>query len=320
MHREIHAWAALAFALVLLVLPFEVEHSSLFLVDVPAAVTTLGCLVCLVNFSQTPPARPLSLAVRGSLIGLIVFEGYLLRENMPIFLAPACIFFLTCQKTRGLVIWAGLVFAIGVGLEQLLYVSKGLGWGFRVLVNVTDQQHYAHLLPEYTWTEFAVREFTFLWHYFKGWPDGVFAVAFYVTALMAHAGMFLWSRSLLLRALALTGLATWFSVAFVIYERVDGGVRALLPPYFRYFQFFFYSAIVSLCWATYQLYRLLSERLSASLSSLRRSQVFVSRAAAVGIGCSVLGVAGFSLHLSLTYIPTHLLRPAGELRETLHAI
>ena len=320
MHREIHPGAAFVFALVLLLLPFEVVHSSLFLVDVPTAVMTLLCLVLVVILSRPPGVSSLSIAGRGSLIGLVAFEGYLLRENAPILLAPAFVFFLFSQQTRRVVVWAGVALALGICLEQLLYLAKGFDWGFRLLVNARAHEGYASFLPVYTWGEFAGRQFVHLWRFFKGWPDGAFAVTFYVTALVAHGGMFLWSRSLLLRALALTGLATWFSVAFAIYGRVDGGVRALALSNFRYFQFFSYSAIVSLCWLTYQLYRTTYGWLLVSRLQPRRSQQVFARTALVGLGCVVLGVVGMSARLTTTYVPARLLNPDGKLQTILRTI
>ncbi|MGH7964191.1 MAG: hypothetical protein ACRERD_20605, partial [Candidatus Binatia bacterium] len=89
MDREIHRGWALAFALVHLALPFEIIESSHFLVDLPAAVMMVLCLVLIDRWSRADAGDSRSMAIGGSLAGLVAVEGYLLRENLPVLLAPA---------------------------------------------------------------------------------------------------------------------------------------------------------------------------------------------------------------------------------------
>src|SRR5713101_2895691 len=66
MHSEIHPGFALSFAVIHIVLPFEIIDSSLFLVDLPAAVTGLLCLVLIAVWSGRPDGDARSVAIRGS--------------------------------------------------------------------------------------------------------------------------------------------------------------------------------------------------------------------------------------------------------------
>ncbi|MBI3300643.1 MAG: hypothetical protein HYZ72_00975, partial [Deltaproteobacteria bacterium] len=321
MHSEIHPGFAVAFAVVHIALPFEVIDSSLFLVDLPAAVAVLLCLSLVKVLSRPDNSNAFSVAARGTLAGLVGLEGYLLRENVPVLLLPAFVLFLRDKNTRGVAVWAGMILAAGIGLEQALYIVKGLGWGFRWAIVEKALENYSPFLPVYTLSAFPLREFTYLLRHFHGWPDGVFAVVFYATALVVHVVMLFQSQSSLLRALALTGLTTWAIFSFGIVERVGDSVRALAPPILRYFQLFFYTAIVSLCWGACWLYRAASDRLSTALSGEPRVlRTSLLRAAIAAIGFAVFGLAFMSLRVSTYYVPNRFHQPGGDLRATLRAI
>jgi hypothetical protein len=314
MHREIHPGFALAFALVHLVLPFEVIDSCRFLVDVPAATASLLSLVLIARWSDFSSASTSLQFARGGVAGLIMLESYLLRENQLVILVPAFLLFLSHKHTRTLTVGVGITLLVGVFLEHLLYFSKGFEWDIRWITVNKDKIRWLPYFPTYTFWQFPVREFTFLLRRFEGWPDGVFAVAFYGAALLSQLLMLWRTPSLLLRAVALLGLSTWGFFSFAIVDFVEGGVRAVAPSgFFRYFQPFFYSAIISLCWLTTQLYQ------TAARWRLREPrpwrhwsrQVLMASAFAVPIG-----LAGMSMRLSAIHF-TPLTRPSGELWQAL---
>jgi hypothetical protein len=106
MHVHINPGFALAFALVHLTLPFEVADSCRFLIDVPAAIAAVLSLVLLDDMAPSAPGTQVRLAGRGSVIGFVLFEAYLLRENQLLLLAPALLLFLWESRTRNLTLWA----------------------------------------------------------------------------------------------------------------------------------------------------------------------------------------------------------------------
>jgi hypothetical protein len=309
MHREIHPTFALAFAVVHIVLPFEVTDSCRFFVDVPAAAAALLSLLLIAQASAPSPSGALPLATQGMVAGLAAFESYLLRENQLVLLAPAFLLFLYHKRTRAVMLWAGITIAAGIFLEHLLYVSRGLSWSIRWDTIANDKAGYMLFFPVYTFRQFVIREFMFPFRYFSGWPDGVFAAAFHAVAILAQLVMLWRSSSLLLRAVALFGLTAWGFFAFSFVEFVDGQVRAVAGLAFRYFQPFFYSSLIALCWATAQLYQ----------AATRWRQGWARQAA---LACTLsipIGLAGMSLRLSTLYL-TPLLHSSGELKQTLQLL
>jgi hypothetical protein len=195
-------------------------------------------------------------------------------------------------------------------LEHLLYYLKGLGWGVRWAVINADKNAYLPFFPVYSVDQLLVREFLLVLRYFGGRAEGVLALTVYILLLGALLVMLWRTSSLLLRALAVFGLTTWGFFAFAIVDVADGKIRAVTDPVFRYFQPFFYTAVIALCWLTWRGYVAVTRQLSGE--TLRRG-------INVGLALSLLCFVGESVRLSVKYT-ARLTRPDGELWQTVQVL
>ncbi len=236
---------ALLFGAIHVIWPFELEHSSLFLTDLPAAAMGVVSL-CLLDASARPGARGrIGFAV---LAGLAAWETYLLRNNGLVLLGPAFLVFLWSRQTRVQTLVAVGVALLGVFAQQAALAYRGFGWGYDWLSVRKDFAEYAPFLPVYSWGGFLVRQLTYQLTTFGRGVTGMLAALLVLGSLAAHLVVLRKERRPLLRSLAAFGLFSWLVFSFSIYERVPGGVRATVPVNFRFVQPFTYSSIVVWAW------------------------------------------------------------------------
>lgn len=235
---------ALVFAAIHLAWPFELEHASLFLTDLPAAACSILSL-CLLDVSARRTGRArIGCAV---LAGLTMWEVYLLRNNGLVLIAPAYLVFLWSRSTRVPALWAIAIALLGVLGQQAFLVYRGFDWGYDWRAVRASFAEYAPFLPSYSWGKFLTRQFTHQVSTF-GQVTGSLASLLILGSLALHLCLLRFERQLLLRAVALFGLFAWLAFSFSIYERVPGGVRAGLPVSYRYVQPFAYSSLVTWAW------------------------------------------------------------------------
>jgi hypothetical protein len=238
---------ALAMLVIHAVCPFELAHSSVFLVDLPSAALALASLCLLEAARRRERSRErLALAVGA---GLALLESYFLRSNVLVLIAPALLVFLWRREARALVGVALGVLGLGLLGEQALFAWRGLGWGYGwSRVNLALEQ-YSEFLPVYSWGKFAIRQFEYQFTSFGRGITGALAALVLLAALLGHALAFRFERRPLLLAIMIFGAFTWLVFSFAIYERVDGGVRAMAPTSYRYIQPFTYSSVLVWAWA-----------------------------------------------------------------------
>lgn len=278
--RQFGALVALAFALIHLLWPYEVQHASVFLTDLPAAASALLSL-CLIDAAARSRRWGEVLVL---LAALAAVESQLLRNNALVLLAPGLLVLLLSQPTRRPALWTCALALLGVLGVQALLVHRGLGWGADLQRVRSALGEYAPFLPVYSWPAFVLRQFKHQLSTFGRGPSGALAVLLLAGSLLGHAWLLVRERRPLLRAIAAFGLFTWLVFSFSIYERVPGGVRAMAPLNARYIQAFAYSSLVVWAWVC--------ARLRAREGLLRRASAAVP----------VL-LLGFALVGSLTHLP-----------------
>lgn len=230
--------------------PFELEHASLFLTDLPAAVCSLLTL-CFLDASSRQSGR--SRALCTLLAGVAAWETYLLRNNGLVLLGPAFLLLLWNKSTRSQTIWALAIAAFGIFCQQLLLVWRGLGWGYDWISVRRDFANYAPFLPVYSWPAFLVRQFSYQLYTFGQGVTGWLAASLMLGSLGVHLLLIRFERRPLLLGIALFGLSAWLVYTYSIYERVPGGVRATVPVNYRFLQPFAYSSLVAWAWAVWRL-------------------------------------------------------------------
>lgn len=236
---------ALVTAAIHAVWPFELAHSSVFLVDLPSAAMALASL-CLLEAARRRERARLVLAAGA---GLALLESYFLRSNVLVLIAPALLVFLWRRDARALVGVALVVLGLGLLGEQALFMWRGLGWGFGwSRVNLALEQ-YSPFLPVYSWGEFLVRQFKHQFTSFGRGFTGALAALVLLASLLGHVLALRFERRPLLLAILIFGAFTWIVFSFSIYERVGGGVRAMAPASYRYIQPFTYSSVLVWGWA-----------------------------------------------------------------------
>ncbi|MEO8180613.1 MAG: hypothetical protein ABI895_17395 [Deltaproteobacteria bacterium] len=254
------ALVALAVAIIHIAWPFELEHASVLLTDLPAAAMALVCL-CLLEASarQTRGQRILCVLLAGS----AACESQLLRNNALVLLAPALLVFVWSRPTRVPTLWAGAVTALGLLAQQALLVQRGLGWGSDWSSVALDLADYSRFLPIHSWPAFLVRQFAYQLTTF-GRGLGILAALLVAGSLAGHVLLLRYERRRLLVSVAIFGLLTWLVYSFSIYERVPGGVRAMAPVNYRYIQPFAYSSLVVWAWLWCKLHQRLAARRAAA--------------------------------------------------------
>lgn len=250
-------WVALVFAAIHMAWPFELEHASLFLTDLPAAVMSLSSLCLLDVSARRAPRGRMMFAM---LAGLAGWGTYLLRNNGLVLLAPAYLVFLWYRPTRVQTLWAIGVALLGVLAQQAFLVYRGFGWGHDWISVRKDFADYAPFLPVYSWGGFLVRQFTYQVTTFGKGVTGLLAAFLLLSSLGLHVLLLRFERRVLPFTIAVFGLVSWLVFSFSIYERVPGGVRATVPVNFRFVQPFTYSSLVVWAWAWCSL----RERLAAA--------------------------------------------------------
>jgi len=317
MDQKIGPVLALIFALFHIGFLFEIREGTVFLVDLPAAVAMLATLYLVSVFSRrregggeaTLP-KPLS----GALIALPLLLGYLLRSNSLILLAPGLVVLLVSRRSRGVVLWSAPWVAAGIFLEQLLYVVKGMEFGFRWELVDHALKRYSPYLPWYDLKVFPIREFSTLWARFGGGFDAIFLLSIYTLALVSLVAMLVRASSAVLRAVAITGLITWGVFSFGFLEVAGGRIHALAPVNFRYFQPFYFSGIIALCWSSRQLL----SRLALG-SGENQDQVW-RRPAAWLAAAGATWILAISFALTVEHVRPRVSSPESPLRQAIEAI
>jgi len=230
------AW--LGFGL-LTIMPYELAHASLFLVDLPAAACLLWALWALdTEYLGTRTAR-------GLVAGAFITWAYFLRENTPILLVPGLALLAIRREYRRSVGIALATWAVGFGLEQWLYVHKGLGFGYRSRIIARALETYSPQLPVYSFGAFAYRYFASFWRLFGGFPLGALACCFLLGTLGVLGWLLLRQKTDCLRALAACGLATWCIFAYAPFRIEGAQIQALAPPVPRYVQPLLYAGLIA---------------------------------------------------------------------------
>jgi len=285
--RSFGPFVALGMAVVHIVWPFELQHASVFLTDLPSAASALLALYCLdLAAARAPPSR----VAYALLAGLAALESQLLRNNALVLMAPALLIMLASRASRLPTLWACAVVLVGVLVFEALLSYRGLGWGYDWQRVRAALDEYSPFLPVYSWREFLTRQFDYQLHTFGDGQLGTLAVALIILSLVGHTLLFGFERRPLLLAVAAFGAFSWLVFSFSIYERVPGGVRALAPPNYRYLQAFAYSSLLVYAW----LWDALRER-------ARRTVTLRWTWAIVGAG-GLLLLLGFSA-LALRHLP-----------------
>jgi hypothetical protein len=243
--RSFGAFVALALAVVHLLWPFELQHSSVFLSDLPSAASALGGICCVEVAAHAAPPRRLAYAL---LAGLALLESQLLRNNALVLLAPALLILLASRASRGPTLWACAVVLAGMLAFEALLAYRGLGWGYDWRRVHDALAEYSPFLPVYPWGEFLLRQFDYQFHTFGDGPTGWLGVGLLIFSLLGHALLLGFERRRMLMAIAAWGAFSWLVFSFSIYERVPGGVRAMAPPNYRYLQPFAYSSLLVYAW------------------------------------------------------------------------
>lgn len=237
---------ACVFALIHLAWPFELEHGSLFLTDLPAAAVALVS-ICLLDAATN--GTPRSRFMYALLAGGAAFETYLLRNNGLALLGPAYLVFLWSRSTRAQTLVAVAVACLGVFGQQAFMVYRGFSWGYDWSTIRADFAEYAPFLSVYSWGRFLVRQFAYQVSTFGHGFTGYVAALLVAGSLVMHVLLLRFERQALLRAIAAFGLFAWLVFSYSIYELVPGGVRATVPVNFRFVQPFTYSSLVAWAWA-----------------------------------------------------------------------
>ena len=240
------------FAFIHVIWPFELEHASIYLTDLPAAACGLVCL-CLLDASVERGSR--GRFVCTLLAGVAAFETYLLRNNGLVLLAPACLVFLWPRATRRQCLGAGAVAVLGVLALQAVLVARGFSWGYDWSSVRVALAGYAQFLPVYTWKAFPWRQFGYQVSTFGPGLFGYAAALLLGLSLVLHLALLKFERRPLLMAIAVFGLVTWVVFSFSVYEQVPSGVRAAAPTNYRYVQAFAYSSLVVWSWVFWALQR-----------------------------------------------------------------
>jgi hypothetical protein len=281
--RQFGALIALTFALIHLLWPYEVQHASVFLSDLPSAASALLSL-CLIDAAARSRRWG---EVYVLLAALAAVESQLLRNNALVLLAPGLLILLLSQPTRRPALWTSALALLGVLGVQSFLVYRGLGWGADLQRVRSALAEYAPFLPVYSWPAFVLRQFKHQLSTFGRGPSGVLALLLLAASLLGHAWLLLSERRPLLRAIAAVGLFTWLVFSFSIYERLPGGVRAMAPLNARYLQAFAYSSLLVWAWCY--------SRLRARAGLLRRAS------AALPVLLLGFALAGSLGHLPPTY-------------------
>lgn len=303
MHRHLDARLAALFALFHVVHPFELQHASLLLVDLPSA----ACLVVATLLLGERSLRPRASLLWAAGSGLFALEAYLLRANSLLLFAPVVLVLAIRRRERLAAAVAAGVLAAGVLGEQLLLMARGLGFGYRWRAVTEAVEGFGRFLPHYTPAEFLTRQLEFLWARFGRGLDGALAVSLLLLALAALATMLLAERSAILRAVAASGLCAWLLFAFGFSSWSDGSIHALAPPNFRYFQPFYYAATVGLCWLCL---RLAAARRPARPPGEAAAVAGWRRPAAWAVAVALVLVAA---RLSTVHLDERLAHPEGRL-------
>ena len=243
---------ALCMSIVHVAWPFELEHASVFLTDLPAAAVSLVCL-CSLDASTRTSTRGRALCI--VVAGMAAWETYLLRNNGLVLLSPALLVMLWNRATRRQTIWVIAIAAAGVLCQQLLLVWRGFGWGYDWLSVRRDFAEHAPFLPVYSWPAFLVRQLTYQLYTFGHGVAGWLAALLMLCSLGLHVLALRFERRPLPLALAIFGLSSWLVFTYSIYERVPGGVRATVPVNYRFIQPFAYSSLVAWAGAVSWLHR-----------------------------------------------------------------
>jgi hypothetical protein len=303
--REVSLWIAFAFCLLHVLNPWELFHASQFFLDLPSAVCLLSSLLLIIALSEHCGAKTVWLsAILSFPTGALAILAYLMRVNSVILMVPALTFLFFRRKTRQLTFFTGLWLAAGIGLEQILLISKGLGFGNRWAILKEMVEFYAPNIPFYTPLDFALRPASFVWKLSGGSVTGIVLLCATLAILILHLIVLWKSKSVVLKVLALTGLATWVFFWYMPQSFQDGLIRPAAIPLPRYYQPFLYSATLVAAWT-----------INRGLEHFRHSKLAIAGTLALLIMAGTI-----SIQLAGKPLRNRLTRPGGELIEAVRAI
>ena len=261
------------------VLPFETRHSSLLLVDLPAASMVLGYFLCVGAFSERSGGS-WKMLLHSAICGVLLLWAYFLRENWPLLVTPGVLLLATHRRTRLLAIASFAVLFTGIIAEQLVFLYKGAAFGYRWSQVAHSLAHWYPQMDVLTLQAYAERPFLFVLH-----NVGLIGVLFVCVSLVAHLYCLLRADDIIVKATTLTGLITWVIFSYSLFKRDHGHILAFNLD-LRFVQMFAYTSLVSIPYAILSaskgLWRLLLTSPRCTASSLS-----ISRRAAVALGIAV---------------------------------
>lgn len=244
-------------ALIHIVLPFEIRHSSLLLTDLPAALFLVAYIYYIDKYGLDK-FDVKKLLLHSFIASFLIFWGYLLRENQFILSLPAVTVFLFYRRCRWIALGSLAFFFLWLIGEQLFYVSKGVQFGYRWAIVKAALDNYSKFLPNYRFNEFVMRSFKFILK-----DIGFVGLLFYVSSLIFHFyGLFV-SKKPLIKAILFSGLSAFTIFNFSIYQITDGVIKTMAPLNHRYMQMFYYSSLVAIPFGLHNIFTLAKKKLSS---------------------------------------------------------
>ncbi|MFH2010220.1 MAG: hypothetical protein ABI333_26715 [bacterium] len=290
------------------VLLFEIQHSSALFTDLPAALSLFAYLAWVHLVAMDEEAGRRKLIVGGLIAGLLLFWGYLLRTNQFLLAAPGIVVFLFYRRHRTVVL-IGLLFTAALFLgEQLFFLYKGGSFNYRWSQEQQNLAVWRPFFEKVSLTHYFTRVFAFIWR-----DLGLFALLFYVLAILSQVGLLLSERNALIRALMLSGLFTLALFSFYVFG-VDGDKLLVMNAQHRFFQLFYYASMIAVPLGSYRLLGWVWPRIAAA-ANVERSARPIQLATALLIGLFVI-----SFGFKAVTLPRMLLNPVNSYHQVFGAL
>lgn len=258
-----------------MVYPLEISHSSLLLVDMPAAALTL--LYIYYTYKHPLEKRNWKKLLIYSFTGSIILLWiYLVRTNHIVLLMPCFICFVCYRKYRSTVVMGMMFLIIWILIEQLVYMSKGMPFGYIWRATTIVFANLAYTLPKYSIPDFLLRGFVQMYDEF-----GLIVLLYYVLSIVFHLYGIMFSRNVLIRALLISGFVIYLAFTFNVYDISDGMIRSLALMH-RYVQLFYYSSLIAFAYGINSLVMYLQKKIS-NLKTVR-----LTRLSKYGLNCATL--------------------------------
>jgi hypothetical protein len=233
--------AAIVVLLLHAVLPFEVQHASTLLPNVPAGVA--GLLTVLLIAQSGEQFCDIRRVLRhGVGAGVLAFLVYSLRDKEVAFLLPALVLASNnrgARKTAGVSIITLLALILG---EQAIYLMMGHPWGTRWAILEAEHRAYWPQLERVNALYFLARPVLFAARDFGA--GGVLGIG---SLVCAHAVVLRYCRDRVVWLLAAYGVTHAVAMNYYVFG-LDGGQLVVLPSAFRYYQPFYFSGLLAVGW------------------------------------------------------------------------